>query len=191
MDKNKRIRDSFWNMKFNDLFKAFNEDFEQFFKNNESEYSENGPITFGYSMRIGPETNYQPEVRQWGNLNDYRQKVGLPQFNEPSNQNILTHNVSKQEKSNRFIDILDEDEYLKVIVEVPGFTKENMSIEVNEDGSALVLKGKAENREIDEQIELPSKIEPKETKSTIKNGVLEILSKKKKSIKTLHKLKID
>ncbi|MHA2174150.1 MAG: Hsp20/alpha crystallin family protein [Candidatus Hodarchaeales archaeon] len=191
MDKNKRIRDSFWNMKFNDLFKAFNEDFEQFFKNNESEYSENGPITFGYSMRIGPETNYQPEVRQWGNLNDYRQKVGLPQFNELSNQNILTHNVSKQEKSNRFIDILDEDEYLKVIVEVPGFTKENMSIEVNEDGSALVLKGKAENREIDEQIELPSKIEPKETKSTIKNGVLEILSKKKKSIKTLHKLKID
>ncbi|MHA2054568.1 MAG: Hsp20/alpha crystallin family protein [Candidatus Hodarchaeales archaeon] len=191
MDKNKRIRDSFWNMNFNDLFKAFNEDFEQFFKNNESEYSENGPITFGYSMRIGPETNYQPEVRQWGNLNDYRQKVGLPQFNELSNQNILTHNVSKQEKSNRFIDILDEDEYLKVIVEVPGFTKENMSIEVNEDGSALVLKGKAENREIDEQIELPSKIEPKETKSTIKNGVLEILSKKKKSIKTLHKLKID
>ena len=191
MDKNKRIRENFWNMSFHDLFKAFNDDFERDFQNIDSEYKEEGPITFGYSMRIGPETNYRPEVRQWGNLNDYRQKSGLPQINWPFNQNILPENTSKQIESERFIDILDENEQLKIIVEVPGFTKENLSIEISEEGSVLLLNGKDGNREINEQIKLPSKIVPKETKSTIKNGVLEILSKKQKSSEKRHKLKID
>ena len=191
MDNNKRIRENFWNMSFKDLLNAFNDDFEREFQNTDSEYSEEGPITFGYSMRIGPETNYQPEVRQWGNLNDYRQKIGLPQVNWPFNQNTLPQNASRQKKSERFIDILDENDQLKIIVEVPGFTKENLSIEVSEEGSVLDLNGKAMNREINERIQLPSKIEPKETKSTIKNGVLEILSKKQKSSEKSHKLKID
>lgn len=191
MDNNKRIRKNFWNMSFKDLFNAFNDDFERDFQNIDSEYTEEGPITFGYSMRIGPETNYKPEVRQWGNLNEYRQKAGLPEVNWPFNQTSLPQNTTRQKQSERFIDILDENEHLKIIVEVPGFTKEKLSIEVSEEGTVLYLKGKVMNREINEQIQLPSKIEPKETKSTIKNGVLEILSKKQKSSEKSYKLKID
>ena len=91
----------------------------------------------------------------------------------------------------RFVDFIDEEEYLKVIVEVPGFTKDTLKIDIDENGSEIYLTGTSELKKIQHTIKLPSKIEPNITKSSIKNGVLEIRGKKKKITSKRYNLKID
>jgi HSP20 family molecular chaperone IbpA len=76
-------------------------------------------------------------------------------------------------------------------VEVPGFTKENLSMEINHDGSEISLKGKSETRELNQSLVLPSKIEPKSVKSTITNGILEIRGKKTSENTDRYQLKIE
>ena len=191
LNRKRRLFDDFWNFDLTDIFKSFNEEFNMSQKDMNSEFSEGGPITFGYSMRIGPDTKYQPEVRQWGNLGDYREKRGLPQIDMFPRLKENPQISSKSFTADRFVDILDEDDSLKILVEVPGFTKENLKIEIDESGLGLSLQGKADSREINQVIQLPSKIEPKLTKSTIRNGVLEIRSKKQKTTEKRHQLNIE
>ena len=125
MDKKRRNYDNFWNMDFNDIFKAFTEEFNQMKGNFDTELQEGGPITFGYSMRIGSDTDYKPEIRQWGNINDYRQKQGLPAIEWPFQQNLKPQ-IQSASLNDYFVDIIEEDESFKIIVEIPGFTKENL-----------------------------------------------------------------
>lgn len=191
MNRKRRSFEDIWNFGFDDVFRALNEEFNLQSQSNKMDYRENGPITFGYSMRIGPDTNYQPEIRQWGNLNDYRQKKGLPEIDTPFFNRLIPQIPSESNKSDRFVDIIDEEDTLKIIVEVPGFTKENLNIEINEDKQSIALTGEVGNRKIDETISLPSKIEAKQTKSTIHNGVLEILVKKITKAEKRQKIKIE
>ena len=190
MNKKRRNYDNFWNMDLNDIFKAFTEDFNQMKGNFNTEIGETGPITFGYSMRIGSDTDYKPEIRQWGNLNDYRQKQGLPAIEWPFQKN-LNPQIQSAPLSDYFVDIIEEDESFKSIVEIPGFTKENLKIEISEDNQEIILQGKSDTREIDQVVELPSRIDPKQTKSTMLNGILEIRSKKQKTTEKRHQLRID
>ena len=190
MNRKRRNYDDFWSMDFSEIFKAFNEEFNHFKRNSDTEMSENGPITFGYSMRIGPDTDYKPEIRQWGNLNDYRQKQGLPAIEWPF-QPKLNPQIESKHLNDYFVDIIEEEDSFKIIVEIPGFTKDKISVEVSEDNQKLILQGKSETREINQVVKLPSKIDPKQTKSTMLNGILEIRSKKQKTTEKRHKLRID
>jgi HSP20 family protein len=190
MNRKRRNSDNFWDMGFNEIFEAFTEEFNQMRNNFNSEFKENGPITFGYSMRIGPDTDYKPEVRQWGNVNDYRQKQGLPALEWPVQENINPQ-IQSASMSDNFVDIIEEDDSIKIIVEIPGFTKENLTIEVSEDGQELILHGKTDRREINQIVKLPSRIKPELTKSTMVNGILEIRSKKQKTTEKRHQLRID
>lgn len=193
MNRKRRFFD-IWNFNLEDIFRSFDEDITTLLRSSSSEYQEGGPITHGYSVRVGSDTNYQPEVRQWGNLNDYRRKQGLPElqfplkglseFSEPRLPAASTLNE-------KFVDFIDEDKHLKIIVEVPGFTKENLSINIDETGSEITLTGKSKSNELNQTIKLPSKIEANTTKSTIKNGVLEIRGKKIKNSSKKYQVKID
>ncbi len=193
MNRKKRFFDDFWNFNFEDILRSFDEEMNTFMQSS-SEYQENDPISYGYSVRIGPDTNYQPEVRQWGNLNDYRRKKGLPEIESPFKGIInpeLPISIPKTDSYEPFVDFIDEDKNLRIIVEVPGFTKADLSININEKGTEINLSGKSERKEFNKTIELPSKIEPKSTKSDVKNGVLEIIGKKKKNSTKQHKVNID
>ena len=190
MIRKRRNIDNFWNLGFDEIFEVFTEEFSQVRESFNSEFTENGPITFGYSMRMGPDTDYKPEIRQWGNLNDYRQKQGLPTVEWPFQKNVKPQ-IQSALTSDYFVDIIEQDDSFKIIAEIPGFTKENLNIEVSEDGQELILKGKTDTREISQVIKLPTRIEPKLTKSTMINGILEIRSKKQKTTEKRHKLRID
>jgi len=190
MNKKRRNYDNFWNMDLNDIFKAFTEDFNQMKGNFNTEIGETGPITFGYSMRIGSDTDYKPEIRQWGNLNDYRKKQGLPAIEWPFQKNNEPQ-IQSASLSNYFVDIIEEDDLFRIIVEIPGFTKENLKIEISDGNQEIILQGKSDTREIDQVVELPSRIDPKNTKSTMLNGILEIRSKKQKTTEKRHQLRID
>ena len=192
MNRKKRNIDDFWNFNFSNLFRSFEEELNTLMRSGSSELSESGPITYGYSVRIGPDTNYQPEVRQWGNLNDYRRKQGLPELEISSRRLSETQlPAASATTSERFIDFIDENNHLKVVVEVPGFTKETLVIDIDEDGSEISLTGTSDSRELNELIKLPSKIEVKSIKSTVNNGVLEIRGKKIKNSSQKFRVKID
>ena len=75
MNRKRKIFDDFWNFNFDEMYRSFDEEMNAQMRSS-SEYEENGPISYGYSVRIGPDTNNLPEVRQWGNLNDFRKKRG-------------------------------------------------------------------------------------------------------------------
>ncbi|MFX0050451.1 MAG: Hsp20/alpha crystallin family protein [Candidatus Hermodarchaeota archaeon] len=192
MNRKRRNFDNFWNFNFDEIFQSFQEDMDAMMKSASSEYQEDGPITFGYSFHVGPDTEYQPEIRQWGNLNDFRRKQGLPELKLPFGlSSRLSLPTSSSLPIDHYIDIIDEENYLKIIVEVPGFTKDNLNVEVNELGSEITLKGESKLRKLNKTIQLPSKIEAKTTKSSIKNGVLEIRGKKIEKSSKKFKLKID
>lgn len=178
LNRKRRLFDNIWNFNFDEVFNSFEAEINSHMKAS-SDFQEGEPLTYGYSVRIGSDTGYQPEIRQWGNLNDFRRKQGLPELQIPlkgiSKRILPVTSLSEDQ----FVDFIDEDEYLKIIVEVPGFTKDNLAINIDETGSEITLVGTAKNRELNKTIKLPSKIEAKTTKSTIKNGVLEIRSKKK------------
>lgn len=192
MKREKRFFDNFWSFNFEDMLHSFSEEMNELMRPSNLEDQENGPISYGYSIRIGPDTNYQPEVKQWGNLNDYLRKNGLPNIEFPLTkiQNPQAQEVLPEpDSTNRFIDFIDESKTLRIIVEVPGFTKANLSININEEGTEINLSGKSERKELNKTIKLPTKIEPKSTKSSINNGVLEIIGNK--TDKSTKKVRID
>ena len=192
MKREKRFFDNFWSFNFEDMLHSFSEEMNELMRPSNLEDQENGPISYGCSIRIGPDTNYQPEVKQWGNLNDYLRKNGLPNIEFPLTkiQNPQAQEVLPEpDSTNRFIDFIDESKTLRIIVEVPGFTKANLSININEEGTEINLSGKSERKELNKTIKLPTKIEPKSTKSSINNGVLEIIGNK--TDKSTKKVRID
>jgi HSP20 family molecular chaperone IbpA len=154
LNRKRRYFDNFWNFNFDEIFQSFQEEIDAMMKSTSSEYQENGPITFGYSIRVGPDTKYQPEIRQWGNLNDFRHKQDLPELRGPlglsSRSSLPTGSSSPIDQ---YVDIIDEEDHFKIIVEVPGFTKDNLNIEINEVGSEITLKGKSELRELNQKME--------------------------------------
>ncbi|NHJ03028.1 MAG: hypothetical protein EAX86_12905 [Candidatus Heimdallarchaeota archaeon] len=191
MNDKRRFIDDIWGFNFDNFFRSFEEEFNQLRGSNSSKYVEGEPITYGYSVKIGPETNYQPEVRQWGNINDFRSQKGLPPVENPF-MNFSTPQLESREfQQDNTVDFINEEENLSIIVELPGFTKQDLNIEVTEDGTQIHLTGKADRgKELNKSINLPSRIIPKSTKSSIKNGVLEIRAKKETEKKT-KKFKVD
>jgi HSP20 family protein len=115
--------------------------------------------SYGYSMTFGPDG--KPVIREWG--------TGLPEGQKPlTPQPYLpeTHDPLSQ------IDINTENQTVRVIVEMPGFTKESIHITGTE--NTLKLTAHNETRQLDTEIPINAKVDPKTAKATYKNGVLDI-----------------
>ena len=83
------------------------------------------------------------------------------------------------------IDIMEAEETLHVVVEMPGVGKENIILDSN--GTTLDIKASSEDRKYSEHVELPARVLPDSAKATYNNGVLEVVFQydglNKKSIK--------
>jgi HSP20 family protein len=75
---------------------------------------EYGPFVYGYSMTVGPDG--RPEVREFGNVRSPFSSAGL--FTRPS--------ISAEREPLTEVTTLDKD--VKVVVEMPGVSKENIQI---------------------------------------------------------------
>jgi HSP20 family protein len=126
-----------------------------------SKVNEMGPFVYGYSVTIGPDG--KPEIREFGNVKP-EAKFGKPQINI-------------KEEREPLVDIIPSDREIRVIVELPGVDKKDIKMHGTE--RSLTISVNNPQRKYFKEIELPSKIDPKEAKSTYKNGVLEVTLKKK------------
>jgi HSP20 family protein len=125
-----------------------------------------GPIVYGYSMKIGPDG--KPRVREFGNVKS-PMRTGL--FEAPM--------ISSEREP--MSDITTTDKEVKVAVEMPGVSKENIKINVYNE--TVEVSSTDPKRKYHEVIEIPPETDIETAKSNYNNGILEISFKKKDAAK--------
>jgi HSP20 family protein len=122
-----------------------------------------GPFVYGYSITIGPDG--KPEIREFGNIKPGERRLGRP-------------SISIREEREPLVDIINTDSEIKIIAEIPGVEKEDIKLHGTE--TTLTISVDTPQRKYYKEVELPEKVDPKQAKSTYKNGVLEVTLPKKK-----------
>lgn len=124
-----------------------------------------GPFVYGYSVTIGPDG--KPQVREFGNIKP-EAKFGKPQ-------------IKITEEREPLVDIMSTDGEVKVVAELPGVEKNDIKLKGTE--KTLTISVDTPRRKYYKEVELPARVEPKNAKSTYKNGVLEVTVQKRKEEK--------
>jgi HSP20 family protein len=137
-----------------------------------------GPFVYGYSMKIGPDG--KPHVREFGNVRSPFAGFGLGASDKPL--------ISNEREP--LVDITTTDKEVRVVLEMPGVNKENITINVYD--NSVEVKSDDLHRKYHEVIKLPAEADIETAKSTYKNGILEIIfSKKSESRPTGKDIKIE
>ncbi len=116
-----------------------------------------GPIVYGVRITIGPDG--VPHVEEFGNVKVTR-----------SGKPIV------REEMEPLVDVMEVDDEVWVIAELPGVPKEKIKVRVTED--KVVIRAE-DGRKYYKEVELPAKVDPDTAKASYRNGVLEIRIKKK------------
>ena len=127
-----------------------------------------GPLVYGSTTTIGADG--KPIVREFGNVK--------PKMRAGSRPNILTERQPLSEVSST-------DKEVKVSVELPGVSKEQIKIDANE--GQVDIKTEDPKRKYHEVIDLPAEVDIDSVKSTFVNGLLEITFTKKSKDKAKSK----
>jgi len=148
---------------FEDLEERMFKEFEEFEKmapkiKTPSGIEVRGPIVWGWSMTIGPDG--KPIIREFGNVPGRRTR-GEPLIKETREP---------------LVDIIEGDEEIIIVAEVPGVEKEEIDLNATE----TELEIKAGDKYY-KHLELPTEVIPDKAKATYKNGVLEIRLPRKKA----------
>ncbi len=131
-----------------------------------------GPFVYGYSVTIGPEG--KPVVREFGNVKPSLGAGGK---------------LSLKDEREPLIDVISADDEIKVIVEIPGVSKEQIKITATE--NTVTIHTDMPERKYHKETALPDAVDPSSAKSTYKNGILEITFKRKKKKETGVSIKVE
>jgi len=107
---------------------------------------------YGFTVRTG--IAGEPTISSFGNIKKTPKGPKVAEEREP------------------LVDVFDEKEEVRVIVEVPGVTQESIKTEIK--GDVLTLEAKDSDRKYYKEIVLPKEIDPGTLTIKYKNGVLEI-----------------
>ena len=130
-----------------------------------------GPLVYGYSMTIGPDG--KPKVREFGNV---RSPFRLGATGTTSGIEPL---ITGEREA--LADVVTSDKEVKVVVEIPGVNKE--SIKINAYDNSLEVITNDPQKKYHQVIDLPPDADIETVKSTYRNGILEIVFKKKEQTK--------
>ncbi len=109
--------------------------------------------SYGYSMTRGPDG--KPVVKEWGT--DFPQASLTEQLND---EPLLQVDIDRANKT------------VRVIVELPGLAKESIKITGTE--TSIRITASNELRNIDTEIPISAKVNPKTARATYNNGVLDV-----------------
>jgi HSP20 family protein len=120
--------------------------------------AENKPLIYGFSMRVGED--------------------GAPQIQEFGNTSGTTTPGEKTELLREpLTDIIESDDKVRVIVELPGVEKKE--IKLNADGKTLEIEVENPEKRFSKHLDLPCDVKPGSAKANYKNGVLEVILTRK------------
>ena len=111
---------------------------------------------YGFSVKMG--LGGKPVIEQFGNIRETETGPLVAETREP------------------LVDVLDEDDRLLVIVELPGVDEKDIKLEVQED--ILELTAETGDRKYVKEVLLPSAVDAASVQSSYRNGILEIRLKK-------------
>jgi HSP20 family protein len=117
-----------------------------------------GPFIYGYSVTIGPDG--KPVIREFGNVKPQLGRLSLSEEREP------------------LVDIIEDDDSIKILAEIPGVDKKD--IKVNATERSVSIRCDTPERKYRRDVELPTEIDVSSAKSSYKNGILQVIFKKKK-----------
>ncbi len=125
---------------------------------------EYGPFVYGYSVKIGPDG--KPIVREFGNL-----KPGTGGEGQPS--------LNLQDMREPLVDVIEEENAVKVLAELPGVNKEDISLFLSD--NVLTINVDTPERRYHKELSLPGEVDESSVRSTYTNGILEtVLTKRER-----------
>lgn len=122
------------------------------------------PHVYGFSISVGPDG--KPRIRRFGNVQKGRYGPRIRGQREP------------------LVDVLDEEEEVVVVAELPGAKKEDVNLQTSDGG--LTISVDTPQRKYHKKLPLPEEVDPKQVKTSYKNGVLEVRLKKKDKGEKIH-----
>jgi HSP20 family protein len=136
-----------------DLFGADAQDqFEEMLKN-----LQKNPMVWGFSAAVGPDGKMR--LNPFGNLN--------PEGGPPV----------VQEEREPLIDVMEQDEDIIIVAELPGVTRDDLQVKVSDYSVAIHVD--TENRKYAKDLDLPVPVDPSSVKVHYSNGILEIQIQKR------------
>jgi HSP20 family protein len=148
---------------FKDLTKAPQDLVREYETPEGAKVKEYGPFVYGYSMTIGPDG--KPKVKEFGNLKSPMRSGGF----------LRTPVISSEREP--MSDITTTDKDVKVVVELPGVSKQD--IKINAYDGTVEITTTDPKRKYHEVIDIPVETDIETAKSSYNNGILEITFKKK------------
>lgn len=130
-----------------------------------------GPLVWGYSVTIGPDG--RPVIREFGNF-------------RPGRRGELAEIRTEREP---LVDVFNEEEQVRVVAEMPGVNKDDINLTATE--NKLTVRVDTPERKYFREIDLPEEVEPESAKASYRNGVLEVVIKKKKAARPSRSIKIE
>ena len=119
-----------------------------------------GPFVYGFSVKFGPDG--KPIFDNFGNIK-------APELPVEEEKEVPSSSSVREPLT----DIIEEDDEVVVVVELPGVTKDDISLDANEDSIEIKADG-GEDRKYQKNLILPAKINPDQAKARYTNGILEV-----------------
>jgi HSP20 family protein len=163
-DEMKREMERKFEESFRDIETMVPKDLIREYDTAQGKVREIGPLVYGSSVTIGPDG--KPKVKEFGNF-------------KPSQLRGSGYTSSPMISSERepMSDVSETDKEVKVVVEMPGVSKENIKINAYE--NKVEVKTEGTKRKYHQVIEIPHDADVETAKSSYNNGILEIILKKK------------
>jgi len=169
-----------WRFPTSNWFDDFERSFEEMFRGMElpkdlirerkipggETVKEMGPFVYGYSFSQGPDG--KPVIREFGNVKPSI-RGGPFGMSKPS--------LDVKEDREPLVDTIVQSDNVKVVAELPGVEKSDIALEC--DGRNLVLKVDTDKHRYYKSLELPVEVDPDTSKASYKNGVLELILRRK------------
>ncbi|MGC8572267.1 MAG: Hsp20/alpha crystallin family protein [Candidatus Micrarchaeia archaeon] len=141
---------------------------EQFLKNIADDFARltdleetETPIIYGFNIRFNQNNLKEPIINSFGNIKkDENEKIMLSEEREP------------------LVDMIEKEDNITIIAEIPGVSKENIKIEI--DPKEIHIDARDHNKNYNKDLELNSMVNTTPTSIQFKNGVLEIVLEKTK-----------
>lgn len=179
-NKNRRKRNP-----FDDFFSNLgDEDFERIFE--EARRMMEETLRGGNLFK-----NFEPGKKFVHGFNITRGPDGKPRVQEFGNRSVKSKDGGSKisEEREPLTDIIEGDDDVAVTVELPGVEKDDIDLDVA--GDSLEIKVDTPNRKYHKRIDLPCDVEPKTTKATYKNGILDVAIKRKEKKKPGEGYRVD
>ncbi len=123
---------------------------------------EQGPYVYGFSMRLGPDG--KPHIEEFGNTRPPKK--------------LETDEGEQYELAERepLTDVIESKDSISITLEIPGVDKDEVELIVEAD--VVSINVDTPERRYFKEIPLKARVDPKTSKATYKNGVLDIILKK-------------